>query len=193
MCPTHQMTPLALDTSDPDLVAAAIAGEERAWRLLVDRYQRLVYSIPHRYGLDSASCDDVFQTVFTAAFKQLHTLRDRQSLAKWLMTLAARHSWTALQARKKAGTPEQHAGETLIDSAGPPQDALERWETQHRVHTALATLGGRCEKLLRALFLGSSRLDYAGVANHLGIPLGSIGPTRERCMKRLAEILKDLQ
>lgn len=187
------MPPLSLDTSDRDLASAALAGQERAWRLLVDRYQRLVYSIPHRYGLDAASCDDVFQTVFAAAFKQLHTLRDRQCLAKWLMTLAARHSWSAVQARKKAGKPEPQAGYALPDPANLPQDKLEQWETQHQVHSALATLGGRCEKLLRALFLGTSRLDYAGVAQHLGIPVGSIGPTRERCMKRLAEILKDLR
>lgn len=79
--------------------------------------------------------------------------------------------------------------ETIHDVSAPDDDALLRWERQHLIREALKRLGGRCETLLSELFLGKTEGSYDAVAERLGIPVGSIGPTRARCLKKLEELL----
>src|SRR5512144_1837201 len=76
------------DRSDQDLIQACLEGDETAWKDLVLRYGRLVYSVPRRYGLSAADADDVFQNVFTAVYRHLAGLRDQARLAAWLITIS---------------------------------------------------------------------------------------------------------
>ncbi len=171
--------------SDAELIHACLAGDEIAWKDLIDRYGRLVYSVPRRYGLPAADSDDIFQNVFALVFRRLASLRDQERLAPWLITIAYRETQRVL----KRNPPSAELDETTPDGMDPPIELLQAWERQHSVHQALEQLGSPCRELLTALFLDSSQSSYEQVAARLGIPLGSIGPMRSRCFRKLEAIL----
>ncbi|HYE61488.1 MAG TPA: sigma-70 family RNA polymerase sigma factor [Phycisphaerales bacterium] len=170
--------------SDQALIQAATQGNERAWAALVGRYRRLVYFVPHSQGLPPEGCDDVFQSTFLALVRNLHTLRDAQALSKWLVTTATRECWKwtrhhRWESAAPAGMPTDGAADELV----------ERAELQAKIRGALDTLGGRCEQLLKALYLARQPVSYDEISQRLGIPVGSIGPTRNRCLAKLLMIL----
>lgn len=174
--------------SDPELILACQRGEKAAWDLLVDRYARLVYSIPRRQRLSDSDADDVFASVWATVFKNLDQLRDNTRLSAWLITTTHRESW---RVARKRGTHRQ------LDDATPapadlPQVQTELLERQHLVRTGLQQLGGRCEELLTALYLSPGEPSYDAIASRLGMPVGSIGPTRARCFQKLQTILQQL-
>lgn len=176
-----------MDASDSQLVRDCLAGHAAAWEALVERYGRLVYSIPRRYGLQPGDADDVFQSVFSILHRRLGTLQDHSKLSSWLITTAHRESWR-IGKRSSSGA---HLDETIPDVSSPSDEQIEAWERQHLVRAGLRALGGRCEELLTALFLGNEaeHSDYQAIAARLKIPVGSIGPTRARCLKKLEQIL----
>ncbi len=173
---------------DSKLIQGCLAGRQEAWNTLVDRYSRLVYSIPRRYGLSEADAEDVTQTVFLSLYNHLHSLRDQRRLASWLITTAHRETWRVGRKRGKYPTLD----EQIHDVAAPEDEQIEAWERQQLLHEGLKILGGSCERLLRVLFLEKQELSYEQVAERLGMRVGSIGPTRARCFKKLAEILRKL-
>ncbi|MFO0838766.1 MAG: sigma-70 family RNA polymerase sigma factor [Phycisphaerae bacterium] len=174
--------------SDPDLVNACIRGEQSAWNALVDRYGRLVYSVPRRYGLSNADADDVFQCVFTNLYRTLHKLNDVSRLSAWLITAAHRESWRVGKRSSQYADLDSY----MPDVSSPADDKLDQWERQHLVQQALIRLGGRCETLLRALFMSAESPSYTTIATELGIPVGSIGPTRARCFRKMQDVLRSL-
>lgn len=175
---------------DAELIRRSIEGDRRAPGELIERYKGLVYSIPRRYRLNDDVCDDVFQSVFLAMVKALPSLRDGQTLAKWLMTTTHRECWRASKRRHLALTEEQSR---ILRNEPPAGDDMVRWERQHRVQQALEELGGRCEQLLRLAFMDPGKPGYEAISERLGMPVGSIGPIRARCLAKLAELLGDLE
>jgi RNA polymerase sigma factor (sigma-70 family) len=174
--------------SDPALIQACIRGEKAAWDALVDRYGRLVYSIPRRYGLTPEDSDEVFQNVFVAAHRALGGLKDQTRLSSWLITTAHRECWRV--GKRADRYPE--LDERIEDVARPSEDQLVAWERQHLVQQGLEKLGGKCEQLLRMIFLDRDDPGYETIADRLGMKVGSIGPTRARCLQKLQNILEDL-
>jgi RNA polymerase sigma factor (sigma-70 family) len=156
----------------------------------VDRYKGLVYSVPRRYKLGPDLCEEVFQNVFTAMLRSLPRLRDTEGLPKWLMVTTHRECWRLVKASRarpaSLSIPE-------IPEDAPPDEALLKWERQHLVNQALEKLGGRCEKLLRAIFLDPAHPSYAAIAERLRMPVGSIGPVRARCLDKLLGLLSDVR
>jgi RNA polymerase sigma factor (sigma-70 family) len=185
----HSRTQPARAAPRPDceLVRACIDGVPSAWEELVTRYGRLVYLVPQRYRLPPEVCDDVFQEVFLAALRHLPELRDAATLPKWLMVTAHRECCRAVRGR--ALPMEDHQVDLLLHDDRPPEEQLFGWEMQAAVHEALTALGGRCERLLRTLFLEPLPGGYAEAAEKLGMPIGSIGPVRNRCLARLLALL----
>jgi RNA polymerase sigma factor (sigma-70 family) len=204
-----------MEPTDAELVRAVLSGDARAWGPLVERYKRLVYSIPRRYGLPEDACDDVFQNTFALFFRELKNVRDPGAITKWLMTTTHRESWKVSKGRRSGGmrgsgggvaSPGEDGGDggkpggrvgvtslsggvPELQEESPAEDVLDRWERQHLVHAALEKLGGRCEALLRAVFLERSGPSYQQIADRLGMPVGSIGPVRARCLERLSALL----
>jgi RNA polymerase sigma factor (sigma-70 family) len=171
--------------SDPILIQSCLAGETSAWNELVERYGRLIYSVPRRYGLSSADAEDVMQAVFLLLHRHLSRLRDRTRLSAWLITTAHRESWRVGKSRGAyTGLDEQ-----FPDVGEPREEESAQWERQQLVREALTELGGRCEQLLRALFLEETEPSYEAIAQRLGMPVGSIGPTRARCFEKMEKIL----
>lgn len=174
--------------TDAELIQACLEGDEIAWKDLIDRYGRLVYSVPRRYGLSASDADDVFQNVFSLVFRRLAGLRDQQRLAPWLITISYRETQRVL----KKAPPSKELDEAMPDGNDPPLDQVQAWERQHLVHRALEQLGSPCRDLLTALFLDSSDASYEQVSARLGVPLGSVGPMRARCFRKLEAILARL-
>ncbi|HEX6622174.1 MAG TPA: sigma-70 family RNA polymerase sigma factor [Pyrinomonadaceae bacterium] len=182
--------------TDEQLVAACRRGDEVAWEALVKRYQRLVYAVPRRAGLDEDAASEVFQEVFTTLLQSIDTIEQPSRLHAWLVTTARRKTWRVIR-RAKSMRPfddERDEGEDemlSLPDAGPlPDEALARLEQQHLVRAALAEMDERCRKLLTMLFYQPEQPSYTDIAAALGTPEGSIGPTRARCLKKLLAGLK---
>lgn len=177
-----------MEVSDAELLQACRAGDARAWEQLVERYGRLVAVIPRRMGMSSIDADDVFQDVFTLLWRHLDSLRDEQRLAAWLITTTRRECWRRLRrAQEHAELP----AETPADDPGLLEE-IARGEREQAVRQAMLRLDTRCRDLLTALFLDASQPDYGAIARRLGMAVGSIGPTRARCFRKLDGILREL-
>lgn len=174
---------------DAALIERCLKCDQAAWRALVEKYKRLVYSIPRGYQLTDQACDDVFQSVFSLLFQNLVTLRDSRTVAKWLMTTTQRECWRVAQSNARRLSRLASVPSLAAEPTEPPESELERWEQRIAVQQALSRLGGPCERLLRALFINTERPNYSDIAASLGIPTGSIGPTRARCLAKLASLL----
>jgi RNA polymerase sigma factor (sigma-70 family) len=182
--------------NDEQLLAACRRGDEGAWEALVLRYQRLIYTIPRRAGLDEDAAAEIFQDVFTTLLESIEAIEQPSRLQAWLVTTAKRKTWRAV-GRAKALRPfaSEEGGEEdemydLADEGLLPDEALTRLEEQHLVRAALSELGGRCRTLLQLLFYAAEPPPYSEIAAALGTSEGSIGPTRARCLKKLLDALK---
>lgn len=179
--------------TDPELVAACLQGDEEAWAELVERYQRLVYSIAMRHGLAPEEADDVLQGVFIILLDKLDTCRDRERLSAWLTTITRREAWRVASERKRmVGPAVEDITYRLEDNGPPPEAVIEQIERQDTIRQALDRLGGRCRRLLWHLFYPQEPLSYAEIAERLAMPQGSIGPTRARCLEQLRRILRSM-
>jgi RNA polymerase sigma factor (sigma-70 family) len=183
----HAPGPVAL--SDRALVSACEQGDEGAWRELVERYGRLVFSIPRRYGFDECVCEDVFQEVFSILVRQLPRIHNGNGLPKWFMTTTHRVCRQVLRKAPRAAS----LSDQVLDAESPPLEQTLEWEQQHLVRMALRRLGPRCQELLLAQFLPARAPSYMQVAEQLDMPVGSVGPTRARCLKKLIEILEEFE
>lgn len=173
---------------DARLVARCLDGESRAWDALVLRHERLVYAIGRAYRLADEDMGDVFQEVFSALFRGLSNLRDARSLVRWLSSTAERVARTTALRRRREVAREVRDDLTMakLEDQGEAVGAdLERLERQHQVRLAMAGVPDRCKRLLMALYYEDPAPTYLELAQRLGVPMGSLGPTRARCMEQL--------
>ena len=176
--------------SDEELLRACRRGDEAAWEALVRRYQRLVYAVPRRAGLDEDAAADVFQDVFATLLENVERVEQPSRLHAWLVTTARRKTWLAVKRSRRTVALEDFEGESddassIPDEALLPDEVLGQLEEQHFVRAALAELDERCRRLLTMLFCRADPPPYSEVAASLGTTEGSIGPTRARCLKKL--------
>lgn len=181
-----------MEMQDTDLVYACTEGAPWAWEALVDRYKRLVYAIPLREGLTADDAADVSQTVFVSLFEHLDDLRDPRCLAKWLIIAAQRESWSVARRRRRERFDDEANSilASLRDGAALPEQRISLLADQCLVLEGLDRLGGRCRDLLWLLYYDPREPSYAEVGRELGMPLGSIGPTRARCLHKLRRIIE---
>ena len=173
-----------MSDADAELIAACRSRDPRAWANLVDRASPLVFAISRRCGLDDGDAEDVAQSVFATLLNSLDTLRDPRAFWGWLATTTRREAIRASQRTRRERGPA--ARTEAQENAAPDTADVEELAAVRR---ALDDLGGRCKDLLEALFLRSDSADYEAVARALNVPVGSIGPTRRRCLAKLLELL----
>jgi len=177
--------------TDERLVAECLNGNELAWSAIIDRYKRLIYSVPVRYHLNADEAADIFQAVCVELFEELPRLRDAAALRKWLVTVTVHQCfhWKRKQSRIDPYEAEHEQEDT--SSFGLPAGLVEQIEREQMLRQALEELTPRCRKMLEMLFLDENPAPYADVANRLGLAIGSIGFIRQRCLKRLRKILEE--
>ena len=182
---------------DAALVARCIAGDGRAWAVLVQRYQRLVYAIVRRMGLDEHLAADVFQTVFSRLVEHLPRIADPSRLQAWIVTTAKREALLQRRIGQRSVSMtradeslDDGAEWDLVDEAPIAEEALADLQQINQVRNALERLDERCRSLLTMLFRDEDDLlSYEEVARRLATSVGSIGPTRSRCLDKLRRLV----
>jgi RNA polymerase sigma factor (sigma-70 family) len=169
-----------------DLVTRARAGDKRAWDALVERYAPLIWSICRKYRLSRDDADDVGQSVWMRLVGQLDKIRDPAALAGWLATTTRRECGRVVRAAHAPGAIVCVLdAETLPDQRAVPVEqellAAERHAALREAFTCLPPEGQR----LIAMLIADPPMAYAEISARLGIPTGSIGPTRSRYLDKM--------
>lgn len=174
------------DPSVIALVTRVTDGDHDAWDEIIDRYAPLVWSICARFQLSRQDIDDVGQGVWLALVDHIGTLRQPAALAGWLATTARNECLRLLRSAQRydhAGLPPEEVLPSAHDAAMIEEEIIEA-ERNAALRAAFAGLGERCHNLL-SLLLADPVPAYADISRQLGIPVGSIGPTRARCLDQL--------
>jgi RNA polymerase sigma factor (sigma-70 family) len=177
-----------IDSEDERLVQGCLRGDQQSWEELIDKYKRLIYSVPLRYGATADDAGDVFQAVCIEVFNSLSQLKNVGSLRSWLITVAIRQSyrWKKKQSNHvelDAMEPEAAEGIAAIP------EMMAQVEQEQIVRDVVKKLSPRNAELVRLLFFEHPPLPYAEVARRLGLATGSIGFIRGRCLERLKKLL----
>jgi RNA polymerase sigma factor (sigma-70 family) len=184
-----------LQKTDGELLLACRRGQQDAWDTLVERFQRLVSTVPRRAGLSEEQAADVFQEVFLTLFQKMDEIEQPEKLRSWLVTTAKFKTWNIVRGEKDFVTTHSDNEEidilTLIPDNSPLADKmLIEVEEQHLVRTALKELEERCRTILSMLYLRDEAASYAEVARAVDVSETSISPLRARCLKKLSRILE---
>jgi RNA polymerase sigma factor (sigma-70 family) len=185
--PTPQEPPVRDDPSVADLVARAAGSDEDAWHELVDRYAPLVWSICARHQLSRADIEDVGQTVWLRLVEHLGKLREPAALPGWLATTTQRECVRVLKAHRKCevfGTDPDNGGLPLENETTMIEEEVLMAERNALLRAAFDELPEDSQRLI-TLLLSDPPLSYVEIGEILGMPPGSIGPTRQRCLDRL--------
>ncbi|NOT47719.1 MAG: RNA polymerase sigma factor [Acidobacteria bacterium] len=183
-----------MNRTDEKLVIACREGDESAWEAITYKYQNLLYSIPRRAGLGKDLAADVLQEVFTTLFVKIDLLEKPEFLRAWLIT-TTKHKTLHLISREMRGHPrsidddENDSAFEIADKSPLADEVLVRLERESQIENAFTKIDDRCRRLLMMLYIDSEKLPYSEIVDRLNIPLGSIGPTRARCLEKLLKLI----
>lgn len=173
---------------DATLVGRCLGDDRAAWEQLVARHGPLAWAVIRRAGLSPEDAADVYQVTWLAALEQLPQIREPSRFPAWIARTA---HVQALRIRRGYGISRR-----VLSRIRPreldervPDDEIAALEDRSRVATALGAIGDRCAALLRLLYFESPALAYRDISSRLRMPVGSIGPTRARCLEKLARRL----
>ena len=176
---------------DPQLVRECLAGNERAWSALIDKYKNLIYSVPVRWGFSQADASDIFQSVVAELLSHLGSLRDPSALPGWLIQVTSHkcNRWRQEQIREAASEESETATQMVAEPGLTPEGLLHEARKEQILRQALVHASPRCRELIRMLFFENTARPYPEIAASLGIATGSVGFIRRRCLDRLRKYL----
>ena len=168
------------------LVVTAAAGDQQAWRELVDRYAPLLVSVIRGFRLTPAETEDVAQTVWLRLVEHLDSLQEPRAIPGWLVTTARRESirYLSSQHHRRMSDPLNADQPPVAADVPDPDEGLVRSERHQVLLAGLAELPSRQRELL-LLLMNDPQPSYDEINRRTGIPVGSIGPTRARALERL--------
>jgi RNA polymerase sigma factor (sigma-70 family) len=170
--------------SNAELVDGALAGDRDAWNELVRRYDGPLHQVARSFRLDQASADDAVQTAWLRLVERLDTLHDPQGVGAWLTTTLRRHIVSTFRSRGREPRLVGLDGQDLPSAGHLPEDLVADRDRDARTRAAMHRLPARSAALL-TLLMASPERSYGEVSTALGMPLGSIGPTRARGLRQL--------
>jgi len=181
------------EVADLDLarmVRRAADGDPSAWRGLVDKYSRLIWSITKDYKLVESDAADVFQITWMRLLEHINRIDRPDRVASWLATTTRNECVRYLTARKRLVVAHE---DVLLDHLAEPgadvDEGLLAQERAEGVRAAMELLPWRWRRLME-LLMSDPPVSYAEISDELGLPIGSIGPTRSRCLARLRTLLE---
>jgi RNA polymerase sigma factor (sigma-70 family) len=183
-----------------DAFAAYRDGDRASFDELVTVLTPLLWHTVRSQGVDRVAAEDVVQTIWMRLLHSSASIRDPQTIVQWLLTAARREAWriskrTRVEDTRRVPLPAQD-GERPDVPTGPEEltdETVLREDRQRRLWTHVQAMPHRCRELLRVIAF-ADRPDYAVIAASLGMPVGSIGPTRGRCLAKLRnELMQDPQ
>lgn len=173
------------------MIRRCLSGEELAWECLVEKYKRLVYSIPIKNGYQPSDAADIFQSVCLDLLENLSGLRDSSKLKAWLITVTVRK---CLHLRERMSREAHTLSDEEVDLVVDQRSDLYRIsmevEQEQVIREAMEKLPLRCAILIRHLFFDEPRPSYSEIAERFGVSSNTIGPARDRCLERLRDILE---
>ena len=172
------------------LLRRAANGDIQAWNQIVDQYSKLIWSITVRFKLGESDAADVVQTTWMRLIEYIDRIEKPDRVGSWLAATARNECLRNLAARKRVVLVHEDAEFDTADSHSPDVDeALLAAERAQIVQQALAQLPEQWQQLL-GLLMADPPISYAEISDQLGLPIGSIGPTRGRCLAKLRALLE---
>ena len=177
--------------TDHQLVAACLGGEEAAWHALIERYSRLIFSIPLKLGMSRDDATDIFQAVCLDLINELPRLRDPQALPAWLIQVTRHKVLKAKRTSERYVADDAGRADQMPASDSDMPDALLReLQRTQALRDAVDGLTARCRQMVQMLFFEETPRPYREVAAELGVAVGSIGFLRSRCLDKLRAALE---
>ena len=187
--------PATVPASQPDrsariagLVTAARDGSDDALGQIVTELSPLLWQVARAAGLSSGDAEDVLQTVWMRLLAHLDGIRTSTALTAWLVVTTRREAWRVRAAGRRQLPADQDWLGALPDQGPDSEEQVIIDEQRHTLWAAIGKLSPRCQELLRIIAF-VPRPDYQAVAAELGMPVGSVGPTRGRCLAKLRALL----
>jgi RNA polymerase sigma factor (sigma-70 family) len=176
--------------TDTELVSACLSGDEQAWSELIDRYSRLIFSIPLRQGLTREEAGDVYQAVCLDLVAELPKLRDPQALPAWLIRTTSRKVGKWRRRNERYVPDEGDLAESALDQDELPDSLIEHYQQTQALRDGIEALPDRCRAMVRMLFFETPARPYKDVAQALGVATGSIGFLRMKCLDKLRAVVE---
>jgi RNA polymerase sigma factor (sigma-70 family) len=183
------------------LVAGAIDGDDAAWDALVERLQRVVWKSVNMMTFDHEVREDAFAATWLRLAERLATIREPEKLPGWLTTTACNEVRQILRQRGRHQTSTGHEWastgggttdllESLIGDEGDHASGIVRDESRRSVRSAFGQLDPQCREIITVLVLADPPLPYEQASEQLGRPIGSLGPSRRRCLEKMKSLLE---
>jgi RNA polymerase sigma factor (sigma-70 family) len=176
------------NVSDEKLVQDCLSGSEEAWSTLVDKYRRLIFSIPIKFGFSRDEAAEVFQQVCCTMLSELRRLRQPRTLSAWLIKVTIHECLLATKQRARYVFLYRDSSE---EARAFPDALIEEVQLQQSVREAVSKLNRRCRHLIDMLFFTSPPIPYEEVARRLGVAKGSVGFIRMRCIDGVRRVLEE--
>ena len=177
---------------DTRLVKDCIAGNEEAWSLLIDKYKALIYSIPIKYRLPPQEAADVFQSTCMELLTRLSELREPRALPKWLMQVAHHQCYRLKRQQQRLVSRDAEPDLPVPETPAIAETLVQQSQEEQMLREAIGNLTPQCRRLVELLFFETPPRPYTEVAADLGLAIGSIGFTRQKCIERLRRNLDEL-
>ena len=178
--------------SDERLVKECLSGNEDAWSLLIEKYKALIYSIPVKYRLPPHEAAEIFQATCVELLKRLPELREPRALPKWLMQVAHHQCYRWKRQQQRVVSRDGDADIPEPETPAIAESLVQQTQEEQILREAMAALSPQCRRLVELLFFETPARHYSEVAAELGLAVGSIGFTRQKCMDRLRKHLSEL-
>lgn len=178
----HTIACVSTDRSTGELFRLGVEGDNDAWTELVERLSPAIWGAARSFRLNKAQAEDVFGTVWLRLLERHETIRDPERLAGWIATTARNEALAVVRANSRLRTSDLL--DTLDSGDDEVESSLENRTVSELLWAGFEELDERCRELLR-LLIAVPKVPYDEISSVLGMKIGSIGPTRERCLKRL--------
>lgn len=193
---THEGAGASVDAAEPTRWERAATlflrwrdGETRAMDDLVRLMTPLLWHVVRAYGLDRALAEDVVQTTWLTLVRRHESITEPQAVSGWLTMVARREAWRVGKLQRRADPTEADSLEPHLPAQESAEQTAATDDQSRRLWLAVAQLNERCQRLLRIVAF-DERPDYARIAQDMAMPIGSIGPTRQRCLGKLRALLE---
>ena len=172
------------------LVERAAGGDHRAWEQLVAKYAKLIWALTRQFRLADSDARDVAQATWLRLLENIGRIEHPDRIGSWLATTARRECLRKIAAGRRAVLVDDDGAFDAVTAFLPGADerilAVERAQ---EVRKALSCLPWRWRRMIE-LLMADPPISYAEISSQLGLPIGSIGPTRSRCLERLRGVLE---
>lgn len=164
-------------------------GDSRAMDDLVRLMTPVLWHVVRAYGLDRALAEDVVQTTWLTLVRRHESILEPRAVSVWLTMCARREAWRVGKSHRRADATEAEILEPHLPVHESAEQTAAADDESRRLWQSVGRLDDRCQRLLRIVAF-DERPDYAGIAKDLAMPVGSIGPTRQRCLGKLRALLE---